>query len=36
VLKDAFERALDKKKTYITGLLLELDQAEEQYSMAFR
>ena len=35
-LKDAFERALDKKKKYITGLLKELDEAEEQYSMAFR
>lgn len=35
-LKDAFERALDKKKKYITGLLNELEEAEEQYSMAFR
>ena len=35
-LKDAFERALDKKKKYIGGLLSELDEAEEQYSMAFR
>ena len=35
-LKDAFERALDKKKKYITGLLHELEEAEEQYSMAFR
>ena len=35
-LKDAFERALDKKKKYIDGLLNELEEAEEQYSMAFR
>lgn len=35
-LRDAFERALDKKKKYIAGLLNELEEAEEQYSMAFR
>ena len=35
-LKDAFERALEKKKKYIAGLLAELEEAEEQYSMAFR
>ena len=35
-LRDAFERALDKKKKYISGLLNELEEAEEQYSMAFR
>ena len=35
-LKDAFERALEKKKKYLGGLLTELEEAEEQYSMAFR
>ena len=35
-LRSAFERALDKKKKYIAGLLRELEEAEEQYSMAFR
>ena len=35
-LRDAFERALEKKKKYIGGLLNELEEGEEQYSMAFR
>jgi len=35
-LKEAFERALEKKTTYIQSLLVELEQAEEQYAMAFR
>ena len=35
-LREAFERALEKKKKYIAGLLTELEEAEEQYSMAFR
>ena len=35
-LREAFERALEKKKKYIGGLLTELEEGEEQYSMAFR
>ena len=35
-MRDAFERALEKKKKYIGGLLNELEEGEEQYSMAFR
>ncbi|XP_023320041.1 coiled-coil domain-containing protein 65 [Eurytemora carolleeae] len=35
-LKDAFQRALEKKTTFIDGLLLEIEQSEEQYSMVFR
>ena len=35
-LKEAFERALDKKRKYIDSLMMELEEGEEQYAMAFR
>ncbi len=35
-LKEAFERALQKKNKYIERLMLDLDEAEEQYNMVFR
>ena len=35
-LKEAFERALLKKNRNIELLLQDLDEAEEQYNMAFR